>query len=142
MNGPEFPTDIEPKIGLASKFQVFTNLARRQFHQGRGGRAKLAISASVTSRIISTGISLVILPITVRYLGNEGYGLMTTIASVVGWLQFTNMGIGLGLQNALTVETAKANATGQRELVSTAIFSLAAIGVGLVVFGSIAFPFI
>lgn len=128
--------------GRVSRFDTFAGFLRRQFHQGRGGRAKLAISTSVTSRIISTAISLVVLPITVRYLGNEGYGLMTTIASVVGWLQFTNMGIGLGLQNALTVETAKANATGQRELISTAIFSLVAIGVGLVVFGSIVFPFV
>ncbi|HSP44837.1 MAG TPA: hypothetical protein VLO30_02480, partial [Chthoniobacterales bacterium] len=62
---------------------------RRQFHQGRGGRSKLAISASVIARVVSTVISLLILPITVRYLGNEGYGLMVTISSVVGWLQFT-----------------------------------------------------
>ena len=142
MNGPEFPTDIEPKIGLASKFQIFTDLARRQFHQGRGGRAKLAISTSVASRIVSTAISLLVLPITVRYLGNEGYGLMVTISSVVGWLQFTNMGIGLGLQNALTEETARANRQSQKELVSTAIFSLAAIGVVLLGIGLVAFPFV
>src|SRR6266404_9597421 len=140
MNGPEFPTDIEPKIGLASKFQIFTDLARRQFHQGRGGRAKLAISTSVASRIVSTAISLLVLPITVRYLGNEGYGLMVTISSVVGWLQFTNMGIGLGLQNALTDETARANTEAQKELVSTAVFSLAGIGLLLLLAGLFIFP--
>src|SRR6266404_3060366 len=88
------------------RLDVVAGFLRRQFHQGRGGRAKLAISTSVVSRAVSTLISLLILPITVRYLGNEGYGLMVTISSVVGWLQFTNMGIGLGLQNALTEETA------------------------------------
>ncbi len=115
---------------------------RRQFHQGRGGRAKLAISTSVISRIVGAAISLLILPISVRYLGNEGYGLMTTITAVVGWLQFTNLGIGLGLQNALTEETAKANRQAQKELVSTAVLSLAGIGLILLVAGLLVFPHI
>jgi O-antigen/teichoic acid export membrane protein len=59
---------------------------------------------------------------------------------VVGWLQFTNMGIGLGLQNALTDEVAKENKHAQKELVSTAFFSLCAIGAVLFVVGLIVFP--
>jgi len=65
---------------------------------------------------------------------------MTTITAVVGWLQFTNIGIGLGLQNALTEEAAKRNAQAQKELVSTAVFSLIGIGLFLVVAGLLAFP--
>lgn len=116
------------------------DLLRAQFHMGRGGRAKLAISTSFISRLVITAVSFVVLPITVRYLGNEGYGLMTTITAVVGWLQFTNMGIGLGLQNSLTEETAKGNAQAQKELVSTAFFSLLGIGLVLTAAGLIAFP--
>jgi len=138
----EFPTEAEPEIGFTSRFQFFTNLARRHFHSGRGGRAKLAISTSLVSRIVTTAVSFVVLPISIRYLGNEGYGLMTTITAVVGWLQFTNMGIGLGLQNALTDEVAKGNKQAQRELVSTAFFSLFAIGFILFVIGLIVFPYI
>jgi len=115
---------------------------QNQFHSGRGGRAKLAISTSFGARLVTTAVSFVILPITVRYLGNEGYGLMTTITAVVGWLQFTSMGIGLGLQNALTEETAKGNAQTQKELLSTAVFSLVGIGLFLVVAGLIVFPHI
>jgi O-antigen/teichoic acid export membrane protein len=126
-------------IGRVGKFRDFV---RKQFHAGRGGRAKLAISTSFISRLVTTAVSFVVLPITVRYLGNEGYGLMTTITAVVGWLQFTNMGIGLGLQNALTEETAKANARAQKELVSTAVFSLLGIGLVLVIAGLIAFPLV
>jgi O-antigen/teichoic acid export membrane protein len=138
----EFPTEAEPEIGFTSRFQFFTNLARRHFHAGRGGRAKLAISTSLVSRVVTTAISFVVLPISIRYLGNEGYGLMTTVTAVVGWLQFTNMGIGLGLQNALTEEVAKGNKQAQKELVSTAFFSLCAIGLVLFVSGLIAFPHI
>jgi O-antigen/teichoic acid export membrane protein len=136
----EFPTEAEPEIGFTSRFQFLTNLARRHFHSGRGGRAKLAISTSLSSRVVTTAVSFVVLPISIRYLGNEGYGLMTTITAVVGWLQFTNMGIGLGLQNALTDEVAKGNKQAQKELVSTAFFSLCAIGLVLFVVGLIIFP--
>lgn len=117
-------------------------LATRHFHSGRGGRAKLAISASLVSRIVIAALSFVVLPISVRYLGNEGYGLMATITSVVGWLQFTNMGIGLGLQNALTEETARGNTHAQKELVSTAVLSLLGIGLVLLLAGLVVFPYI
>ena len=136
----EFPTEAEPEIGFTSKFQFFTNLARRHFHTGRGGRAKLAISTSLVSRVVTTAVSFVVLPVSIRYLGNEGYGLLTTITAVVGWLQFTNMGIGLGLQNALTDEVAKGNKETQKELISTAFFSLLAIGLVLFAIGLVIFP--
>lgn len=137
----ELPTDTaEPEIGFLSRFQSLAQLARKHFHPGRGGRAKLAISVSFVARIVTTATSFVILPITVRYLGNEGYGLMITISAVVGWLQFTNFGIGLGLQNALIEETAKADARAQKELVSTALFSLLAIGFVLLLIGLSIFP--
>jgi len=137
----ELPSDTaEPEIGFLSRFQSLAQLARRHFHPGRGGRAKLAISVSFFARIVTTATSFLILPITIRYLGNEGYGLMITISSVVGWLQFTNLGIGLGLQNALIEETAKGNTQAQKELVSTAIFSLVAIGLILLGIGLSIFP--
>jgi len=138
----EFPTDAEPHIGFFERFQGLADLARRHFHSGRGGRAKLAISTSLFSRIITTAVSFVVLPISVRYLGNEGYGLMATITSVVGWLQFANLGIGLGLQNSLTEETAKGNARTQKELVSTAVLSLMGIGLFLFIAGLLVFPHI
>ena len=64
---------------------------------------------------------------------------MTTITAVVGWLQFTNMGIGLGLQNPHR-GMAKRNKQAQKELISTAFFSLCAIGLILFVFGLVPFP--
>jgi O-antigen/teichoic acid export membrane protein len=138
----ELAGDVEPQIGFLERFGPLAALARRHFHSGRGGRAKLAITTSLVSRCVTTAVSFLVLPISVRYLGNEGYGLMVTITSVVGWLQFTNLGIGLGLQNALTDETAKGNIEGQRELVSTAVISLLGIGVLLLVLGFVAFPFV
>jgi O-antigen/teichoic acid export membrane protein len=141
MNG-ENPGEIEPSIGFLERFPLLTGLARRHFHSGRGGRAKLAISTSFIARVVTAAVSFIVLPITVRYLGNEGYGLMTTITAVVGWLQFTSMGLGLGLQNALTDEAAKGDTQAQKELVSTTVFSLGGITIVLLVGGLIVFPHI
>lgn len=135
-----FVDDEQPQIGTPTRFGFIGGFARRHFHAGRGGRAKLAVTTSLISRVVTAAVNFIVLPITVRYLGNEGYGLMITITSVVGWLQFTNAGIGLGLQNALTEEKAKENAAAQRQLVSTAVFSLAAIGAIVVAAGLLVFP--
>jgi len=141
VNADPPPTSVKdtPETSSFGKVSAFF---RRHFHKGRGGRAKLAISASLIARVVTTLVSFAILPITIRYLGNEGYGLMATISSVVSWLQFTNMGLGLGLQNALTEETAKDDRVTQSQLVSTAVVALAAIGMGLLALGAGVFPFI
>jgi len=138
----ESVTEAEMPARSIGRFGRFQDFVRSQFHMGRGGRAKLAISTSFISRLVTTAVAFVVLPITVRYLGNEGYGLMTTISAVVGWLQFTSIGIGLGLQNALTEETARGNVSGQKELVSTAVFSLLGIGLVLTIAGLLVFPHI
>jgi O-antigen/teichoic acid export membrane protein len=118
------------------------NFVVRHFGVGRGGRAKLAISTSFLTRGGSACISLVSVPVAVRYLGNEGYGLLTVVVSVVGWIQFSNLGLGLGLQNALTEQVALDNRKAQQELVSTTFFALLAIAVLLILTVIIAFPLI
>jgi O-antigen/teichoic acid export membrane protein len=125
-----------------SRLDIIARFLRRQFHQGRGGRAKLAISTSVVARLANTAIGLITLPIIVRYLGNEGYGLMVTITSVVAWLQFSNMGLGIGLQNALTEETGKGDQNAQAQLVSTAVVALATVGIVLLAVGALVFPLV
>ena len=92
------------------------------------------------ARIVGMVISLVNVPVAVRYLGNEGYGLLTVIISVVGWIQFSNLGLGLGLQNALTEQTALGNKQAQRELVSSTFFALLGIGLLLTVLIAVVFP--
>ena len=120
----------------------FQDLARRHFHVGRGGRAKLAISTSLVARVVGAFVSLISIPVAVRYLGNEGYGLLIVVVSVVGWIQFSNMGLGLGLQNALTEQVALGNKRAQQELVSTTFFALLCIALLLVAVTAVTFPYI
>ena len=43
------------------------------FHAGRGGRARLAIAAGFAARAWLLVVALVSVPVTIRYLGNDGY---------------------------------------------------------------------
>jgi O-antigen/teichoic acid export membrane protein len=121
------------------RFDWLTQFGRRHFHAGRGGRAKLALTSNLASRVVLTLASLMVMPITVRYLGNEGYGLMVVMTNVVGWLQFSNLGIGAALQNPLTQAYSERNVAEQQELLSTAIASLAGISLVLLIGGAVAF---
>jgi O-antigen/teichoic acid export membrane protein len=67
----------------------------------RRRRLGLAIVTSLCSRALALVIPLVCLPLFVRYLGKEGYGLYETVAALAVWLSLTNAGLYMGLQNRL-----------------------------------------
>ena len=46
-------------------------------------------------------VTLIMVPLTYNYLGEERYGLLMTILSFVGVLFFADLGLGFGLQNKL-----------------------------------------
>ena len=100
------------------------------------------MSTSLLSRIVGMAVSLVNVPVAIRYLGNEGYGLLTVIISVISWIQFSNLGLGLGLQNTLTEQAALGNKQAQRELVSTTFFALVGIGLLLTLLSLAIFPLV
>lgn len=64
-------------------------------------------------------LSLLIVPLTLEYLGTEEYGLWLTITSVVAWLAFFDIGLGNGLRNNLTECLANRNYALGREYIST-----------------------
>lgn len=119
-----------------------TRLWRTHFHAGRGGRVKLAVTSSLATRLVLTSVSVVVMPMTVRYLGNEGYGLMVIMSSVVGWLQFSSIGIGTALQSPLTEAYTSRDVGRQQALLSTAIAALVAIALTLLTVGAIVFSMV
>jgi O-antigen/teichoic acid export membrane protein len=117
--------------------QRFREAWERHFVSGRGGRMKLALTTGLIARTLSVGIAFITTPIILRYLGNEGYGLMVTITSVTAWLQATDLGLGLGLQNALTDEVGRGNKERQKALISTCAFAMFALAAVLAVVGAV-----
>lgn len=53
-------------------------------------------------RIFSISITYITIPLTLRYLDNERYGIWQTILTIISWVALTNFGIGNGLRNKIT----------------------------------------
>jgi O-antigen/teichoic acid export membrane protein len=74
--------------------------------QGRGRersrRAALSSLAGISSRLISILLSLVTIPILLRYLGVERYGIWLTIWAGAAWLGVLQFGVAPSLLNQLS----------------------------------------
>lgn len=58
-------------------------------------------------RPISMIVNLVYIPIVLKYLGVEKYGVWSTLLSILSWIGYLDIGIGNGLRNKLTASIAK-----------------------------------
>ncbi len=68
----------------------------------RYGRIAKAVSSGAAARMLSAGITLVSLPLAVRYLGAERYGVWATITTTVVWINLLDLGIANTLTNSIS----------------------------------------
>ena len=79
------------------------------------------------ARVLAICVSVISVPLTIGYLGNERYGAWVTIVSVVTFLSITDFGLGGSLTNAIgKAQAEEDHARGQR-LVSSALLMLSLI---------------
>ena len=93
----------------------------------------------MTSRVVNIATGLATIPLTLDYLGEEQFGLWMALTSFIGFLNFSDFGLGEGLQNALIQCYGKEDYDTPKRLVSTAATVLGAMfllitGVSLFVF--------
>jgi O-antigen/teichoic acid export membrane protein len=69
--------------------------------QTRGGRIAAAASSGAAARVLASLLTLVSLPLAVRYLGGERFGVWATITSTVVFLNLLDLGIAGTLTNHL-----------------------------------------
>lgn len=102
-------------------------------HEGeRNRRLKKAWISSILIRPLSLLTTLITIPLFLKYLGNERYGLFESVGAMAAWLAATNLGLTMGLQNRLVKFEIAEDRQSAREHVSTLFFAmLAAIGVML-----------
>jgi O-antigen/teichoic acid export membrane protein len=102
----------------------------------RHRRITLSTMAAIVGRVINAIVALVTVSVTLKYLGNERYGLWMTISSGIGMLSFADFGIGNGLLNAVTHAYAKLDHSEIARSISSSFFFLCAVAALLgVVFG-------
>lgn len=94
-------------------------------------RHRRAIVTGVTSgisRAVRIGVSLITVPLTLHYLGNERFGLWMTISSVLAMAGFADFGIGNGVLNTVSTAFGKDDWDGIRRAISSGFAVLTVIG--------------
>ncbi|MDY0101600.1 MAG: MATE family efflux transporter [Lentimicrobium sp.] len=73
----------------------------------RSVKAKKNIIASFGIKGISIIIGFIFVPLLIDYLGTFEYGIWITLGSIVGWINYFDIGLGNGLRNKFTEALAK-----------------------------------
>lgn len=81
--------------------------------------------------VIATFLSL---PLMIKYLGNEMFGVWATMLTLISWVMLFDLGIGNGLRNKIAESLAKGDLTGAKEYISTAYIGVGFISVMLLLF--------
>ena len=90
-------------------------------------RALLTTLASGLAKSISALTGLISVPLTLRYLGTERYGLWMTMSSLIIFLGFSDLGISNGLMNGISKSHGVQDRRLAQQYVSSAFFFLTAI---------------
>jgi O-antigen/teichoic acid export membrane protein len=88
--------------------------------------------SSLSVKIFSAITNLLTIPLILNHLGEERYGLWMSISSIISFLSFTDLGLGKGLLNSISIANAKNNIKEAQIAVSTIFFLL--IGVVFILF--------
>lgn len=97
-----------------------------------GDRSSLLIKNIINSIGIKGAgilISLILIPLSINYVGAINYGIWLTISSVVGWMNQFDLGMGNGLRNKITSEYALNKYEDGKIYVSTTYVVLALIAI-------------
>ncbi len=95
----------------------------------RNRRAVITGSATTLARAVQVGTSLITVPLTLKYLGNERFGLWMTISSVLAMATFADFGVGNGVLNAVAKAFGRDDMEGVRKAISSGFAILNSIAV-------------
>lgn len=97
----------------------------------RNRAVRLTFGASAAAKIVAMLCTLAQVPIALRYLGPESYGLWIVLMSFYGLLTFLDFGLGAGLQQQFTVAFAAGDQERLRRTFTTGVRALFAVGVAI-----------
>jgi O-antigen/teichoic acid export membrane protein len=87
-------------------------------------RVGLTAAASMGARGVALATTFITVPLTLRYLGAEQYGLWATITSVTALLGFADFGLGNGLVNGVSEALGRDSQEAVRRYVSSVFYML------------------
>ena len=130
---------IKPALLKLRSLLILRDMASLEDHQRgheRNRRAVLTGSVATIARIVQLSASLITVPLTLKYLGNERFGLWMTISSVLAMAAFADFGVGNGVLNTVAQAFGRDDIEGIRKAVSSgfAILNLIAASLLLLFF--------
>jgi len=108
----------------------------------RSLKAKKNILISFILNGFSILVSFLLVPITLEYLNPTKYGIWLTLSSIMGWLNFFDIGLGNGLRNKLTEAFALNDLKLAKSYVSTTYAIIALITAVVYVIFLVIMPFL
>jgi O-antigen/teichoic acid export membrane protein len=82
---------------------------------------------SIASKGVNLIINIVSVPLLLNYLGQERYGMFAMVTSLLGFMSFSDLGLGLGLQNRIPEYKLNEDKTLIQKAISTTFFTLTGI---------------
>lgn len=93
----------------------------------RHRRALLASLSGAFNKAVSLASSLISVPLTIKYLDRERYGIWLALSSALAFLTFADFGMGNGLLNAVAHALGKQDLSEMKKSIASSFFSLAAL---------------
>ena len=125
-------------LGL-KEFDVSTPEGRSR---ERYRRAALTAVSSAGAKVVTVITMLIAVPLTLHYLGPERYGLWMTISSIVAMMGFADLGMGLGLMNAISEAHGQDDRQAAVRYISSGFIMLSAVALLMVIGFAVAYPVI
>lgn len=85
----------------------------------------------VFCQIATVGLSFLLVPLTLKYLGVADYGVWITLVGLVEWFNFFDIGLGHGLRNKYAESKAKNETDQIKKYVSTTFFMMIIISLSI-----------
>jgi len=108
----------------------------------RQGTANKNIAVSFLLKGASVATSLILVPLTIDFVSPIQYGIWLTLSSIIGWMNFFDIGFANGLKNKLTEAVAKNDMPEAKVLISTSYAFIAIISAVLFILFFVANQFL
>ena len=114
---------------------TLTQGVRRAFNNGRNRSILTYFVTSISSRGVGILCQLVQVPLALRYLGKEAFGVWVTLTSISYLISFSDFGIGTGAQNQITEAFGVKDYPRARRLFTTTFVLLCTVAAVLIAIG-------
>lgn len=91
------------------------------------------LKGSFAFKLLAILASFLLIPIMIKYLGNEQYGIWSTLLSIASWIVLFDLGIGNGLRNKISEALAQDRALDAQKYISTSYVLIGGISSLLIV---------